>query len=217
MKTEIRIIIADDHPIVRQGLRRSIESEPGLNVVAEAADGPSALLQIQEAQPDIAILDIDMPGMNGFDVAREIRRHRLPVELIFLTIYREEDLLNEAIDLGAKGYVLKDSAVTDIVAGIRTVASGGHYISPTLTTQLIRRINRAAPAAAKPSLHDLTETERLILKLVAEYKTSREIAEELHVSPRTVETHRAHICQKLELHGSHALMKFALANKSHLS
>lgn len=217
MKTDIRVIVADDHPIVRQGLRQVIEADPQLKVVAEAGDGQTALDMMQTLQPEIAVLDIDMPEMDGFAVARALREQQLNTAVIFLTIHREEDLFNEALDVGARGYVLKDSATTDIVAGIRAVARGEHYTSPALTSSLINRRQRAAGLRQQnPTLNDLTTAERRILQLIADYKTSREIADELCISYRTVETHRTNICQKLGLHGSHALMKFALAHKTEL-
>src|SRR5215471_11905227 len=127
---EIRIIIADDHPIFRRGLKEVIEADAGLRVIAEAPDGNKAIELIESAQPDVALLDIDMPGKNGFEVARYLRDHKVPTAVIFLTMYREEDALSKALDLGVKGYVLKDSAAGEIVAGARAVAGGKHYISP---------------------------------------------------------------------------------------
>ena len=216
--TEIRIVVADDHPIVRQGLRQAIEAERGLKVVAEATDGLMALDQIKSLKPEVAVLDIDMPELDGFGVVRALRSERLDVEVVFLTIHRDEDFLNEAINLGAKGYVLKDSALTDIVNCVKLVASGQHYVSPALTNLLLNRQRRAASLSQrKPELKDLSPAERRVLKLLAEYKTSREIAAELFISHRTVETHRTNICNKLEIHGNHSLMKFALAHKSELS
>lgn len=216
--TEIRIVVADDHPIVRQGLRQTIEAERGLKVVAEATDGLMAVEQIRSLKPQVAVLDIDMPVLDGFGVVRALRAEKIDVEVIFLTIHRDADFFNEAINLGARGYVLKDSALTDIVTCVKLVASGQHYVSPTLTSLLLNRQRRATSLSQrKPELKDLSPAERRILKLIAEYKTSREIAEELFISHRTVETHRTNICNKLEIHGNHALMKFALDNKSELS
>lgn len=216
--TDIRIVVADDHPIVRQGLRQTIETEHGLKVIAEATDGLIALDQIKSLKPEIAILDIDMPGLDGFGVVRALRDEKIAVEVVFLTIHRDEDFFNEAINLGAKGYVLKDSALTDIVNCVRSVASGQHYASPALTSLLLNRHRRAASLSQKkPELKDLSPAERRVLKLIAEYKTSREISEELFISHRTVETHRTNIANKLEIHGNHSLMKFALEHKSELS
>ena len=217
MKTEIRIVIADDHPLVRDGLRRAIEAHANFTVVAEAGDGSTALDRIQSLNPDVAVLDVDMPVMSGFDVARALREKGLANAVIFLTIHREEDFFNEALDLGAKGYVLKDSAVSDIVTGIKAVAAGEHFTSPAMTTYPVKRTRRASEfRRSKPTINDLTPTERRVLQLIADYKTSKEIADELGVSHRTIETHRANISTKLEIRGSHSLMKFALSHKSEL-
>ena len=218
MSDEIRIIIADDHPIVRRGLVQVIEAEPHLKVLAEAGDGVEALRQIRELKPAVAILDIDMPAMGGFEVGREIRKNNLPVAIVFLTIHSEEDMFSEALDLGALGYVLKESAVSDVVAAIRSVARGQHYITPSISGFLVSRGRRAASLEKKnPSLNDLTPSEQRILKLIAEDKSSREIGELLFISHRTVENHRTNICQKLGLTGSHALLRFALKHRSELS
>ena len=218
METEIRIVIADDHPIFRKGLRQVIETDARLKVIGEADDGLMALEQIKGARPEVVVLDVDMPNKDGFEVARAVRDERLPVEMIFLTMHKDERFFKAALDLGVKGYVLKDSAVTEIIGGIKAVAAGQNYISPPLSNYLINRSRRArALVEEKPGLADLTPTERRILTLIAEYKTSREIASELFISPRTVEHHRANISTKLEIHGSHALLKFALENKSELS
>jgi DNA-binding NarL/FixJ family response regulator len=215
--SEITLIIADDHPIVRQGLRQAIEADAALKVLTEAGDGRAALEAIEKYQPQVAVLDIDMPLMDGFAVARAVREKKLSVEMVFLTIQRDEDMVNEAVNLGVKGYVLKDSALTDIVSCIKSVAKGQHYASSALTSYLIKRSSRAAALTEeKTGIKDLTPTERRVLKLIAEYKTSKEIADELFISYRTVETHRANICQKLDLRGSHVLIKFALARKSEL-
>jgi DNA-binding NarL/FixJ family response regulator len=144
MTDEIQIIIADDHPIVRRGLVQVIEAEPHLKVLAEAGDGIEALRQIRELKPAVAILDIDMPGMGGFDVGREVRKNSLALAIIFLTIHSEEDMFNEAMDIGALGYVLKESAVSDIVAAIRTVARGQHYITPSISGFLVNRGRKTA-------------------------------------------------------------------------
>lgn len=217
MNNEIQIVMADDHPIVRQGLRQTIEADAALKIVAEAGDGKTALSLIVQHQPAVAVLDIDMPEQDGFSVARAVRQQNLGVEIVFLTIHREEELFQAALDLGAKGYVLKDSAVTDIVAAIKSVAAGQPYISPQLSSYLLKRSKSVAELnARKPGLEDLTPTERRILKLIAQDKSSKEIAAELFISHRTVETHRTNISRKLELHGNLALVKFALEHKARL-
>jgi len=217
MPAEIEIVIADDHPIVRQGLRQAIEREATLTVTGEAGDGRIALELIQKLQPRIAVLDMDMPEMDGLAVAREIKKHNPAVSVIFLTVHRDGDLFQEALDAGARGYILKDSAMNDIVAGIKAVAAGNHFTSPAMTSYLIRsREQAAALTVEKPELNSLTPSERRILRLISEYKSTKQIADELCISPRTVETHRTNISQKLGLHGSLALMKFALKHTNEL-
>jgi DNA-binding NarL/FixJ family response regulator len=215
--TEIRIVIADDHPIFRKGLRSTIETDPKLKIVAEAEDGERALELIQTLKPDIAILDMEMPQKSGFEVIQEARQKKLSAAVIFLTMHKDERFFNAALDEGAKGYVLKDSAVNDIIACIKAVASGQNFISPLLSTYLLNRRSKAVSLKQqKPGLDNLTPTERQVLRLIAGNKTSKEIADGLCISTRTVEKHRANISEKLELHGSHALLNFALDHKSEL-
>ena len=217
MNNEITIMLADDHPIVRRGLREVIEEDKKLRVVAEANNGREASEAIENFRPQVTILDVDMPVMNGFETARAIKAGKLTTEIIFLTMHRDEDLFNEAINLGAKGFVLKDSALNDIIECIKAVAASEHYASHALTKFLINRSRRAVGLTEQqPTVKDLTPTERRILKLIAENMTSREIGEEIFISPRTVEKHRQNICQKLNLQGSHSLFKFALQHKSEL-
>src|SRR4051794_33823901 len=190
MSQEIRILIADDHPVFRAGLRQVIELNAGLKVVAEAENGPMTLERVREYQPDVAVLDVDMPGMDGFEVVRALRQQKLAVEVVFLTMHKDKDMFDEAMNMEVKGYVVKDSAVTDIVASIRAVFAGQPFISPALSSYLLNRTQRTAKLTQeKPGLDRLTPTERRILKLLSENKTSKEIAGELFVSHRTIENH----------------------------
>ena len=217
MNDEITIVIADDHPIVRQGLRQTIEADKRFRVVAEANNGQEATEAIEKHNPRVIILDVDMPVMNGFEAARVIQKGNVKTEIIFLTMHKDEDLFNEAIDLGAKGFVLKDSALGDIVECIKTVAQSEHFASHALTSFLINRTKRAIQMTeTAPSLNDLTPTERKVVKLIADNMTSNDIGEELNISPRTVDKHRSNICKKLDLTGSNSLLKFALSHKSQL-
>lgn len=213
MTTEIEILMADDHPIVRHGLREAIKRAPGLKLVAEASDGEEALTRLRQLKPHIALLDIDMPLLDGFSIAQTISAEGLTCKIIFLTVYREESFLNKALKVGAQGYILKDTALADIVAAIRKVGSGQSYVSPTMSSYLI---NRLRIPEQELGLAGLTPSERAIIKLIAECRTTKEIAVRLFISPRTVETHRANICQKLGLRGNHALTKFALAHQAEL-
>ena len=217
MKDKLTILIADDHPMIRDSLRNAIESNTEWEVAGEAQDGEAALELINKLQPAIAILDISMPVRNGFEVVRALRQKKVQTQVIFLTMHRNEDFFQRALDLDVRGYVLKDSAVIDVVSAIKAVSRGEYYTSPALTSYLIKKRSSGSSAVSSEQglgLHSLSPTERRVLELIAEYKTSRDIAEELNTSPRTVETHRTNICQKLGLHGRHALMKFALENKS---
>jgi DNA-binding NarL/FixJ family response regulator len=215
MPVKITVLIVDDHPLFRSGLRQVVESDPGLELIGETGDGEAALKLIQEKKPEVAVLDVNLPGLNGFEIARKLQGKNLPTRIIILTMHKDEETCNRALDIGAKGFVLKENAVEEILKAIAAVADGGHYLSSTISGYLVRRRNRAeALAAKKPGLEDLTKAERRILKLVAAKKTSREIAAELFISPRTVEAHRANICTKLALTGSHSLLQFALENRS---
>jgi DNA-binding NarL/FixJ family response regulator len=212
--SKLSIVIADDHPVFLVGLREIIESERDFKVVAEAGDGEQALEMIRELHPAIAILDVSMPKLDGLALARQLVSQAASVGVILVTMYREQKLFTQALEAGVKGYVLKDSAATDIISCIKAVAAGQNYTSPELTTYLVKRVRQADTAdVPRSDLEGLTTTEFRILALLADYKTSKEIAQELFISPRTVDTHRNNICQKLDIHGSHALMKFALAHK----
>ena len=217
MEKQIKIVMADDHPIVRQGLKQIIETDRNISIVAEAGDGAMALEIIEQHQPEVAVLDIDMPKVDGFDVVRSLQEKNINVEIVFLTMHSESEIFEEAMDLGVKGYVLKDSAVNDIVASIKSVADGKHFLSPALSALLLNRRSRIVELdETLPGLKTLTPTERKVLKLISDDKTSKDIAAELFISPRTVETHRTNICRKLDLSGSLALVKFAVTHKSEI-
>jgi DNA-binding NarL/FixJ family response regulator len=195
-----------------------IEAESPFRVIEEAADGLSAFEQIERLRPDIAVLDINMPKLTGFELARKVQQERIEVAIVFLTMYKDRQMFNEALDLGARGYVLKTSALTDIIDCLNAVRAGEHYISPPLSSLLIDRKRRVdSLIVSQPTLGDLTPTELRILKLISESRTSKEIASQLCISNKTVENHRANICAKLDLHGNNALLKFALEHRSELS
>ncbi len=218
MSNEIKILIADDHPIFRKGLRQVIESDSQIKVVDEAEDGAIAFELIQKLKPDVAILDVHMPRMGGLELARTIKQKDIDIGLIILTMYKDKAMFSAAMNAGVKGYVLKDSAINEIIGCIKSVAVGEHYITPTLSSFLISHNENVNNVSKQLHVFDtLTKTERRVLRLIAEDKTSKEIGELLFIHPRTVDNHRTNICQKLNIHGSHALLRFALKHQSELS
>lgn len=217
MTASISILIADDHPVFRTGLRQIIERESGFTVVAECANGAEALRDLRDHRPQVAVLDMHMPEMSGLDVVLAAEEEQLPSAIMILTMFDDEFLFDSAMDHGVLGYILKDSASRDIVRAIRHVAEGRFYISPTLTDAALRSSHASAsPPDPRYAIDRLTPAERRILHLVADNYTSTAIGEKLAVSPRTVDRHRENICKKLELSGPYALLRFALQHRAHL-
>lgn len=211
-ESKITVLIADDHPIFQRGLQQIIETDDNLKIVAAVGDGEDALNILRKLKPQVAVLDVDMPKRDGLAVMNAVKEESLPVSVILLTMYKEERFFNAALDAGVKGYVIKDSAVSEITNAIHAAAKGENFISPTLSTLLVKRLNRSESLNA--SLEDsLTSSERRVLKLVSEAKSNQQIADELFISIRTVENHRSNICAKLNLEGKNALLTYALTNK----
>ncbi|MGK7312634.1 MAG: response regulator [Candidatus Longimicrobiales bacterium M2_2A_002] len=207
------VVIADDHPLFRKGLVEVLDEDGSFRIAGEAEDGETALAVIRRLRPAIALLDIEMPGMSGLAVAEALHQEELGVAVVILTMYSEAGVFRRALDLGVMGYVLKDSAVTEIVACLHMVTSGRPYISPALSGELLER-SADTPVAELAALEELTPAEHRVLQLVAAGLTSAEIAENLGNSPKTIENHRSHICGKLGLTGPQALLRFALENRS---
>lgn len=217
MSKPVTIVIADDHPIFRRGLRDVVKEDASVTLLGEAGDGAEAVRLIEELKPQVAVLDHDMPNLNGLQVAQAVRRQKFPVALVMLTMFKEERLFNEAMNAGFLGYVLKENAASDLIACIHAVAAGNAFISPVLSSYLLQRGVRVQVLASEnPGLDKLTPAERRILKLIAADFTSKEIAGRLGVSFHTVENHRSNISAKLGLSGSHSLLKFAFDHKSSL-
>jgi len=217
MKKEVKLLIVDDHPVFRRGLRQIIEEHPMFRIVGEASDGHAGLELIAESKPDIAVVDIDMPRQSGLEMARALQKTKPATQVVFLTMYKEEDMFNAAMDLGVKAYVLKENAADDILSALEKVANGETFISQSMSEIGRRRSDRVQSLLlSKPQIEDLTSAERRILKLIAEDRTSKEIADHLRISVKTVDNHRQNICHKLNLHGSHSLLKFAFDHRSHL-
>lgn len=212
---KIKIIIADDHPIFRNGLKQIIAEDDGIEIIGVAENGEKALRLIDELTPEIAVLDIDMPKMTGLQVLKSLKNSNSKTKVIFLTVFSSEDIFDESMELGVSGYVLKDCAANDIIECIHKVVNDNYYISPSISNLLINRRNKFKKLEAEnPTLNNLTKTEIIILKLISEGKTSREIGDELFISYKTVENHRANMSNKLNLKGSLSLIKFAIENKS---
>ncbi len=216
-KKNIRIVIADDHPIFRKGLRTILDSVSGFEIIAEAENGEEAMEKIRELKPDVAVLDVDMPEKTGVEVVEALRKENSETEFVFLTMFKEKDLFDEAMQLDVKGYVLKDNALSEITNCVKTVAKKEYYISPTLSTFVIQRsVTMKQFQKKNPALERLTPTELKILKQIGLHKTSKEIAAEINISVRTVEHHRMSISTKLKLKGVQAVVKFAIENKMYL-
>lgn len=217
MSEKIRILLADDHPIFRKGLVKILDQHNAFEIVSECTDGNETLRMLEESKPDIAILDISMPGLNGLEVMRLAQAQKLPVNFIILTMYDDEVYFDEALELGVMGYLIKSSIAAELVECVKAVALGNCYFSPSISNHLlVRKINRENLIKENPGLQNLTETERRILKLIAQNKTSRQIAEQLFISQKTVDNHRFNISTKLHLKGHHKLLEFALINKTQL-
>ena len=217
MKDKTRIVIVDDHPIFRHGLKEIIESNGEYVVAAEVGDGESAIQQIKSVKPHVAVVDLNLPKLGGLEVVRAVRSLLQPPMIVVLTMQADEGTFNAAMDAGAQGYMVKENAVSDVLTGLKAVAAGGVFISPAVAGYLVRRHRRvSALKEQKRGLATLTPTERRVLQLVAENKTNKEIGSDLFISHRTVETHRTHICEKLELSGNRALLKFAFEHKSEI-
>ena len=217
MTKAVTVLIVDDHPLLRRGVRDVIDHDARFRVVGEASDGEEALRLVASLKPQIVILDIDMPRLNGLETIRALRQLPLGVKVIILTMYKEEDMFNATMDLGAKAYVLKENAVNEIIAALERVDQGESFLSPVMLEAGQRRGERVRELLlSKPQIEALTPAERRILRLIGEDYTSKEIAGRLNLSVRTVDNHRQHICKKLQLHGTHSLLKFAFDNSAYL-
>ncbi len=211
MPQSIRILLADDHTVIRTGLRLVLEQEQGFIVVGEAADGRQAVGLAASLNPDVVVLDIGMPNLNGIEAARQIHAQSETIAIVILSMHSDEGYILRALRAGAKGYLLKDSAETDLIRAVRAVREGKSFFSPAVGKVLLedymRKLERTG---AEDSYELLSPREREVLQLVAEGKSNKEVAEVLHVSPYTVETHRARIMEKLNLKGLPELILFAV-------
>jgi two-component system, NarL family, response regulator NreC len=206
----ISIMLADDHPIVRQGLKALLESEQNFQLVGEAGDGLEAVRLAIRLKPDVLVTDVMMPGLNGLEVTRQVTKSLPQTRVIILSMYTDDSYVLEALKNGATGYVLKDSQATDLVEAIREVAAGNKYLSPPLSERELELYAQRIELVPSDPYELLTTREREVLHLVAEGRTSAEIAQQLFISPRTAEGHRANLMRKLGMQNNAELVRYAL-------
>lgn len=207
----IGVLLADDHAVVRAGLRRLLEETEDLRVVGEAPDGLEAVRQTEQLAPQVVLMDISMPGLNGLDAAREIKSRCPAAAVVFLTMHENEEYFLEALRCGAEGYVPKSAPATEVIEAIRCAARGEVYLHPSVTRFLLRNFLNGAPQTDPTDLyHSLTQREREVLTLVAQGLTTQEIADLLFLSPNTVHRHRTSLMQKLGLHNRLELLRYCM-------
>jgi DNA-binding NarL/FixJ family response regulator len=204
------ILLADDHRIVRQGLRSLLKAEPDFNVIGEASDGLEALELIKKLRPDVVVLDLMMPGLNGLEVVRQVAKQMPQTKTVILSMYNDEGFVLEALTNGVSAYVLKDANSSDLVQAVREVAAGRHYLSPPLSDRAIEAYQQMARAGTLDRYETLTTREREVFQLSAEGHTNGEIAARLGISVRTAETHRSRLMHKLGVHTQADLIRYAL-------
>ena len=210
----IRVLLADDHTILREGVRSLLADEPDIRVVGEARDGLEAIEQVARLEPDVVVMDMVMPRMNGLEATLEIKKHHPDVKILILSMYDDDEYVQQIIQAGASGYVLKRVASADLVRAIREVDKGSSFLYPPIAAKLIEDYKRRVHDAEEPAKAELlTAREREVLTLIAEGNTNQKIAEELTVSKKTVESHRANIMRKLDLHDVTELVKYAIRKK----
>jgi len=208
--TPITVVLADDHHVVRNGLRALLGAEPDVSVVGEAADGLETVALVERLRPKVLVADLMMPALNGLEITRQVLRRSPDTRVVILSMYSNEAYVLEALKIGASGYVLKGATASDLLTAIREAAAGRHYLSPPLSEQAVAAYRERANVT-EGSAHDtLTTREREVLHLAAEGRTNAEIGQRLSISPRTAETHRANLMRKLDLHSQVDLVRYAL-------
>ncbi len=212
--SRIRVLLTDDHTLFRQGMKTLISAESDMEVVGEAANASAAIANAVETRPDIVLMDIGMPGLSCFEATRQIRKNRPETKVLFLTMYDDDDYLVECMEVGASGYVLKDSPAAQLLAAIRDVHRGGSYLSPRMLSQLVDDFrSRIKTAHRMPRFATLTTREKEILKFLAEGNSVKEIACTLNLSVKTVEAHKFNLMRKLDIHNKAQLVQYAIQKK----
>ena len=211
---KIRVLLTDDHTLFRQGIRTLLKAEPDLEVVAEAGDGAEAVALAQQTRPDVVLMDVGMAGMSSFEATRQIRKQRPETRVLFLSMYDDEDYLAESVEIGASGYILKESPAEQLVQAIREVNRGGNYLSPRLLTRLVDDFRiQGRSLSHQPRFGTLTKREREIMKLLAEGRSVKEIATSFDLSVKTVEAHKFNLMRKLDIHNKAQLVQYAIQKK----
>jgi DNA-binding NarL/FixJ family response regulator len=211
---KIKCLLVDDHTLFRQGVRRLLESESDFEVVGEAADGGEAVEKARELRPDIVLMDIGMPGLSSFESARQIKKNRIETKILFLTMYEDEDYLVQCLEVGASGYVLKDTPAPQLLTAVKDVYKGGKYLSSQVLGKLVEDFrSRVRDTRMRPRISTLTPREREILKLLAEGNSVKEIAVILGLSVKTVEAHKFNLMRKLDIHNKAQLVQYAVQKK----
>ncbi len=211
MKKQYRIVIAEDHTILREGLKSLLRADPDFDIVGEAEDGRDAIRCVQTLSPDLVLMDLSMPRMNGLDALKEIKKQNPEAKIIILTVHKTEEYVLTALQAGADGYVLKDATHSELVMAIKNVLMGKRYLSPGISEKVIEGYLEGRKTIKTRSAWDtLTQREREILKLIAEGYRNKEIADYLFISIKTVEKHRANLMRKLDLHNAAALTAYAM-------
>jgi DNA-binding NarL/FixJ family response regulator len=211
MAPKHRIVIAEDHTILREGLRSLLSSSPDFEVVGEAEDGREAIRCVEKLKPDLILTDLSMPRMNGMEAIREIKKQSPKTKILVLTVHKTEEYILATLKAGADGYLLKDSTHTELIMAVKNVISGKHYISPGISEKVIEGyVEGKKTLKPRTSWETLTQREREILKLIAEGYRNKEIADDLCISVKTVEKHRANLMEKLNLHNVQALTTYAI-------
>jgi DNA-binding NarL/FixJ family response regulator len=209
--SKIRVLLADDHTILRAGVRMMLNAQPDIEVVGEASDGRHAIAEAQRLLPDVILMDITMPDLNGIEATRQVKRLLPEIKVLILTMHENEEYLFQVLRAGASGYMLKEAADTELISAIRIITNGSFYLSSSAQSMMVGDyLQRVRSGEERDSYSELTEREREILKHVAEGYTNNQIAERLFISPKTVDTHRTHIMDKLNLHSRAELVKYAM-------
>lgn len=206
----LRVLLADDHALVRAGMRALLGELSGVEVVAETGDGREALRLVRESKPDVALIDISMPGLNGLEVAARIVHEHPATHVIILSMHGDDESVRRALVAGAAGYLLKNSDRSELELALRTVARGETWLSPSLTKRVVAAFTQGARASTEGPLEVLTPRQREVLQLVAEGHSNKEIASRLHVALKTVETHRTELMERLGIHGVAGLVRYAI-------